>query len=308
MSAREALLLGTASQVPTRTRAHNAVLLRFDGVGLLVDPGEGAQRQLTHAGLGPSAISHLAVTHAHGDHCFGLPGVAARLALDARPTADCFHPSAAAPVIEALLTAAQSPGQLRPRSVEVPADGSLTTVAELDGLPLRAAALAHSVPTVGYRLEEPDGWQLDPELLAAHGVEGAARHRLQVDGRVAVDGREVTVEQVGRRRQGQAVAVVMDTGWCDGALALAAGADLLVIEATFLESEAAVADVAGHLTAARAARLAAEAGARRVVLTHLSQRYPGIEGHLAEARAAAPGLDLTVARDLDTVTVPPRDA
>jgi ribonuclease Z len=99
----------------------------------------------------------------------------------------------------------------------------------------------------------------------------------------------------------------MDTRPCDGAHELAADVDLLVIEATFLESERALAEEAGHLTAAQAARIAQEAGARRAVLTHFSQRYPDLAGHLAEARAAAPGLDVHVARDLDVVAVPRRE-
>jgi ribonuclease Z len=98
----------------------------------------------------------------------------------------------------------------------------------------------------------------------------------------------------------------MDTRPCDAALELAEAADLLVIEATFLTAEARIAEIAGHLTAAQAATIARAAGVRRVVLTHLSRRYPDAAGHLAEARAAAPDIDLTVARDLDRVPLPPR--
>lgn len=116
----------------------------------------------------------------------------------------------------------------------------------------------------------------------------------------------MALEEVSAPRPGQYVAVVMDTRWCDGALDLAADVDLLVIEATFLASEHEPAEEVGHLTAGQAARLAREAGARRVVLTHLSQRYPDTSGHLAEARAAAPDLDLVVAEDLMTVPLPSR--
>jgi ribonuclease Z len=105
-------------------------------------------------------------------------------------------------------------------------------------------------------------------------------------------------------RPGQVFAFVMDTRLCDGARALAAGADLLVCESTFLERDADLAAAYGHLTAAQAARLAVEAGARRLVLTHFSQRYPDDAVFAAEAGEIFP--DVVVVRDLDRVPVPPR--
>jgi ribonuclease Z len=303
VSVREVVVLGTASQVPTRRRAHNGLLLRWDRHGVLVDPGEGTQRQLTLAGVPSTSITRVCITHAHGDHCFGLPGIAHRLSLDGvRREVDVHHAAGAAGVVEALLAAA--PDALTPMVPRPTAGGEV--VADVDGLRIVAVPLVHSLDTVGYRLQEPDGWRLLPERLEALGVHGPARERLRRRGRVEVGGRVVRLEEAAVERPGQSAAVVMDTGWCDGALELAADVDLLVVEATFLESERELAEEVGHLTAAQAARLAVEAGARRVVLTHFSQRYPTTDGHLAEARAVAGDLDLVVADDLTRVAVPPR--
>src|SRR3954452_11159974 len=85
MSTRELVVLGTASQAPTRSRAHNGYLLRWDGTGVLFDPGEGTQRQFALAGISPTDTDRVCLTHLHGDHCLGLPGVLQRLALDGRP-------------------------------------------------------------------------------------------------------------------------------------------------------------------------------------------------------------------------------
>src|SRR4051812_23801014 len=85
MSAREVVFLGTASQVPTRTRNHNALMLVWGDLGILFDPGEGTQRQMTLAGLSVRQITHIAVTHFHGDHCLGLAGIIQRLSLDQVP-------------------------------------------------------------------------------------------------------------------------------------------------------------------------------------------------------------------------------
>src|SRR5437764_6021471 len=85
MSARQVVFLGTASQVPTRQRAHNSLMLLWDDLGILFDPGEGAQRQMTLAGLSAGQITHIALTHFHGDHCLGLAGIIQRLSLEQVP-------------------------------------------------------------------------------------------------------------------------------------------------------------------------------------------------------------------------------
>src|SRR5690242_20281502 len=94
MSVRELVVLGTASQVPTRTRNHNGYLLRWDGEGFLFDPGEGTQRQLTLAGLAVADVTRLCLTHFHGDHCLGVPGVVQRLGVDeVRHPVHAYYPA-----------------------------------------------------------------------------------------------------------------------------------------------------------------------------------------------------------------------
>jgi ribonuclease Z len=298
---RELVVLGTASQVPTRDRNHNGYLLRWDREGVLFDPGEGTQRQLTHAGVAVSTIRRVCITHAHGDHCLGLPGVLQRLSLDGigRPV-DVHYPAEAATTIEGLRSATPyedvTPVRLRPTD-----SGQLHPA---DGFTLTATALSHGLPTLGWRIQEPDGWRMLRDRLEALGVHGRARSTLRDEGSVRVGRRLVSLEEVAVPRPGQSMAFVMDTRDCDGARELADRTDLLVIEATFLDSERDLAEEAGHLTAAQAASIAVEADARRTVLTHFSQRYPTLDGHLAEARAVAPDLDLVVARDLDRIAVP----
>lgn len=144
-----------------------------------------------------------------------------------------------------------------------------------------------------------------PERLAAYGIAGPDVGRLLRDGHLDRDGRRVTRDEVSVTRPGQRFAFVMDTGLCDGVYALAEHADLLVIESTFLESEAALAAEVGHLTAGQAARVAAESGVRTLVLTHFSQRYADPRRFHDEAREHFSG-DLVIAEDLQTVQVPPR--
>ena len=311
MTGRELVVLGTASQAPTRYRNHNGYLLRFDGQGVLFDPGEGTQRQMLLARVSSSMIDRICITHFHGDHCLGLPGVLGRLALDrvARPV-DLYYPGPGQEYLDRLCQA--SVAEVRPalRLHPVWGDGP---VAEGDGDPgpaggLRVVAglLDHPTPTVGWRLEEPDRLHLLRPRLDELGVRGPDVGLLLAQGSVRVGSRTVGLDEVSEARRGQKVAFIMDTRWCDAAVELAAGVDLLVCESTFLETEAGLADAYGHLTAAGAARLAAAAGARHLVLTHYSQRHPDEDDFLAEARAVFPSC--RAARDLDVIPVPPRAA
>ena len=293
---RELIILGTASQVPTRTRNHNGYLLRWDGQGLLFDPGEGTQRQMIHAGVSATQITRICLTHVHGDHCFGLPGVLSRMALDgvAHPV-HLHYPASGEDLVRALVSIS-SPGidlRLHPH-------GGSGTIAE--GLEVRP--LKHRIETYGYRLTEPDGRSLLLERLAAAGIEGPDVGRLQREGTLA----GVHLADVSVPRPGQRFAFVMDTAPCPGAEDLADGADLLVAESTFSDDDAALASQYRHLTAGQAGELAARGGVDTLVLTHFSARYDDVTQLAAQAAARAAGAKIIAANDLERIAVPKRRA
>ncbi|MFL6136367.1 MAG: ribonuclease Z [Frankiaceae bacterium] len=310
MTARDLIVLGTASQVPTRRRNHNGYLLRWDGEGILLDPGEGTQRQLTLAGVPASTITRICLTHLHGDHCLGLPGVIQRLSLDGvgHPV-HLYFPSSGASHVANLLGATihRSAVEVVLHPVDQPGragDATAVVVDRVATAALVAVGLDHGVDTLGWRVEEPDGRRMLPDRLAAAGVHGPAVGRLRREGLLDVDGRQVTLAEVSAPRRGQAFGFVMDTRACTGAEALAERADLLVCESTFLHRDEGLATAYGHLTARQAARLAADAGAARLVLTHFSQRYDDPGDFAADADPAFRGAH--VAADLDRVELPPR--
>jgi ribonuclease Z len=303
VSTRELVVLGTASQVPTRERNHNGYLLRWDSEGILFDPGEGTQRQMLRAGVAATDLTRICITHFHGDHCLGLPGVIQRISLDRVAHAVTAHyPATGARFFDRLRYASSfyEAAEVRPQPIRQDGQTVETTAGALE-----ARRLLHPVDAYGYRLVEPDGRRMLPDRLESYGISGPAVGELVRAGHLDVSGRRVSVEEVSVPRRGQRFAFVMDTALCDNVYALAEGADLLVIESTFLDEDVDLATTYGHLTASQAARVAAESGVRRLVLTHFSQRYPEPERFVAEASPHFTG-DLVVAADLMRVPVPPR--
>ena len=297
-------MLGTASQVPTRQRNHNGYLLRWDGDGILFDPGEGTQRQMLLAGVSASDVTRICVTHFHGDHCLGLPGVVQRLSLDRVPHPVTAHfPGSGADFFARLRHASAYHETVDLREAPIDRDGAIAELAS--GATLSARRLDHPVEAYGFRLREPDGRRMLPERLAEYGIAGPAVGELRRAGALDIGGRRVTLEEVSAPRPGQRFAFVMDTRECDAAYELARDADLLVIEATFLAEDAALAAEYGHLTAVQAARIAHDAKVRRLVLTHFSQRYDDPARFAAEAATVYRG-EIVVAADLARVPVPRR--
>ncbi|MFI7007409.1 ribonuclease Z [Streptomyces sp. NPDC050145] len=301
MSVREFVVLGTASQVPTRHRNHNGYLLRWDAEGILFDPGEGTQRQMLRAGVAAHDLNRICVTHFHGDHSLGLAGVIQRINLDRVPHPVTAHyPASGQRFFDRLRysTAYRETVDI----AEEPVSGEGAVLADTPAYRLEARLLSHPVESYGYRLVERDGRRMLPEALAEHGIAGPDVGRLQRDGEL----RGITLDDVSEVRRGQRFAFVMDTRMCAGVSELAEGCDLLVIESTFLDEDERLAVDHGHLTAGQAARAAADAGVRHLVLTHFSQRYSDPGEFERQARAAGYEGELTVARDLDRVPVPKR--
>lgn len=286
MSVRELVVLGTSSQVPTRYRNHNGYLLRWDAEGLLFDPGEGTQRQMIYADVTATAITRILITHFHGDHCLGLAGMSQRISLDRVPhPVHVYFPASGKVYFERLRRASiyHEAAELVPHPIT---DDGL--IHEDDKIQIFAKRLDHSVETFGYRLNERDSITMLPEKLEAAGIRGRAIGELQRKGVVEIDGKQWRAEDFSLPKKGQIVAFVMDTRFCPAAIELARGADMLICESTYLNSEAREARENGHMTASQAATIAKEAGVRQLVLTHFSQRYTSTQPFVDEARAIFP--------------------
>lgn len=302
MSARRFIALGTASQVPTRTRNHNGYFLRWDAEGFLFDPGEGTQRQMTFADVSATQITKIFITHFHGDHCLGLPGVVQRLSLDRVPqTVQIFYPASGERYLGNLLAASIFTNfanlELRPISAE-------GVIFESDDYTIESYKLEHSAESWGYRIKEKDSFTLLPERLEEFGIRGRDAGILKEKGSIEINGKTISVTECGTEKRGQSFAFVMDTRLCENAFRLAENVGVLVCESTYLQTETEEAIAHGHMTAAQAARIAADSNAKLLVLTHFSQRYQNTEDFVTEARAIH--LNSIAVRDGDYVDFPKR--
>ena len=300
--------LGTAASRPTVERNVSSLAIVREGETLLVDCGEGTQRQMMRYGIS-FALDDIFFTHLHADHVIGVIGLLRTLSLQGRETPlRLWGPRGAGRV----LRRAEQFGFDRisfPVQIEELEAGQAVP---RDGYAILPFAVDHGgAPALGYALvEETRRGRFNPELARELGVpEGPLWGELHRGLAVTLpDGRTVDPSAlVGPTRPGRRLVVTGDTRPCESAVEAAREADLLVHEATFAEEEAARAAETGHSTAREAADVAARAGARHLALTHISARYSFDPSELErEARAVFPAV--TMARDGMEIDVPFPDA
>ncbi|MFI0434452.1 MAG: ribonuclease Z [Parachlamydiaceae bacterium] len=283
MSVRDLTILGCSSQQPTRFRSHGAYLLRWNGEGLLFDPGEGTQRQFIFANIAPTVVTRIFISHFHGDHCLGLGSILMRLNLDnVSHLIHCYYPASGKKYFDRLRYG--SIYHERIKVVEHPV--SQAGVVEDDGkFKIEAEFLLHGVENIGWRITEPDTRKFENDKLAAHGVKGPLVKELQEKGCVMIGDKRVTLDDVSWIRHGDSFAVVIDTVPCQSAIHLARGASLFLCESTYLEEHAELARLHHHMTAKQAAEIAKEAEAKKLILTHFSARYQNLKPFEQEARS-----------------------
>ena len=306
--------LGTSSGVPTRARNVSAVALRLPQRAelWLFDCGEGTQHQFLRSDLRVSQLSRIFVTHMHGDHVFGLPGLLASLGLAGTCSGiDLYGPDPLRDYLEGVLrTSSTRIGYpLRSHRVkEAARTGAL--LLDDDDLTVRCTPLTHRVPAYAYRVDQkPRAGRFDVDKARDLGIPPGPIYAELKAGRTVTleDGRIVNGASLcGPERPGCSVVYCTDTVFCEAAVELAAGADLLIHESTFAHAEAEMAFQRQHSTSTMAAQTALAAGAKQLVLTHLSPRYmPGNpvtpDDLLEEARAIFP--NTLIAKDFLTLEV-----
>lgn len=285
----EIIPLGTASAIPTRERHPSALALVRKGRILLFDCGEGTQMRLMKAGLRPTRIDVVFITHLHGDHFFGLMGLLSTLSLmDRVDPLTVVAPVGLADLIYAMPGLDVERFGFDLAFIEFSEALQKERVYEDEEVWVEARSIEHRTLTAGYRFEEkPKPGHLDVDRARALGVTEYAHFRALKKGEdVALeDGGTVTPEEViGPERRGRSFAYVTDTRPCENGWVLARDADLIYHEATFAEEFRDRAVETAHSTAREAAEVARRAGAKRLLIGHFSARYTNAGALLGEAQ------------------------
>ena len=304
----EIVFLGTSASAPSVHRGLSAQMVLHGEHRFLVDAGEGTQRQILKSGLGFKRLDRILVTHGHLDHILGLGGLLSTLVRwEAISKVEIVGGVEALERIHDLIFGVVLRGKYPDVEIILRPIGAGPVYQE-DDFNVTAFPVYHRAPgCFGYVFEEKAKRPFLPERAAELDIPPGPWRRDLVLGQTVVlpDGREIIPDQVlGPSRPGVKVVHVGDTGRTDNLIEVVRGADALVIEATYLEEEAEMAERFGHLTARQAAELAVEAGVHNLILTHLSRRYRERDIK-AEARAVFPSAE--VARDFDHYHIKQRE-
>ncbi|MFQ5758134.1 MAG: ribonuclease Z [Candidatus Bathyarchaeia archaeon] len=302
------IFLGTAASIPTPQRSLPAIAIRRKGELILFDCGEGTQRQMIHAGAGFHRKTNVFITHMHGDHMLGLPGLIQTMSLlDRRRKLEIYGPTGIKAFVEAIRQTVQFTLTF---SIEVHEIEEAGLVCEEKEYEVHATWANHVIPGLAYALvERPRPGRFYPEKAKALGVpEGPFWSRLQQGSAVELsNGRVVKPEAVmGPPRPGRKIVYTGDTRPSKSLVKLAENADLLIHDATFDDELSEKAREDGHSTASQAAETAKKACAKRLVLVHVSARYKETDLLLEQARKIFPYVD--VAEDFMKIDLPLSDS
>ena len=272
--------LGTSSMIPTKERNHPSILISHEQENILIDCGEGTQRQLKIASINPCKITKILITHLHNDHILGLPGLLQTLQTqNYSKTLEIYGPSKTSKFIKEIKNLFKI--QLPTKTIEIKKPLFLET----KNLQFKALKMKHNSTCLAYSITEKDKRKINLNYTKKFGL---TKHpllgELQKGKKITYKGKKITPEKATHLIKGKRITIIYDTVKNPNTIKISKDADLLIAESTYTSSLQDKAKEYLHLTAEQAAEIAKKANAKQLILTHFSQRYKSSSIFLKEAK------------------------
>jgi len=299
----EITILGTTAGIPTRERAHAALYLSYKGKNefcYLLDCGEGTQRQILLADLNPMKLDEIFITHWHGDHYFGLPGLIDTMGFENRLKPLTIYAPEAERFTNLLDLGYSSKGfKITPKNVPVKGC-QIKELLETGDFKIVSVPVRHDVAAVAYSLIEKDRVKINKEKAKKVGLpaQGLIYREIKEKGRVIFEGKKIEFEDISLVEKGKKIVYSGDTEICDNLTRLVQDADLLIQDCTYFDSEKF--EKYGHASLEDVVKMVEQAKVKRVILTHISRRYRDLEKLRRKVRDYP---TLTIAEDFMKVTI-----
>jgi ribonuclease Z len=296
------IFLGTSTAVPTAERNHSSIYLKYKSENILIDCGEGTQRQLRKAKLNLGKITKILITHWHGDHVLGIPGLLQTLALSGyTKTLEIYGPKGTKKYMKELINSFMPVKKIKLKVYEVKGTFLKTKDFEISTLPLKHK----KAPTNGYIFLEKPKLRIDKNKLKKLKINSKDKTKLAqlTKGKdIKINNKTIKSKSITYKQAAKKISFIFDTKECPNAIKLAKDSDLAIMEATFDKDGSKLADSHGHLTSEQSAKIAKQTKVKNLILTHISQRYDYKSKNL-EKQAKKVFPNTQIAKDLMKVEV-----
>ncbi len=291
--------LGTGSMIPTKERNHFAILLSYKNENILVDCGEGTQRQFKLANISPTKITKILITHWHGDHTFGLHGLILTLgASNYSKTLEIYGPKGIKKSIKDLIKVFNFQTGIKMNVTEI----DKKKFFENEDFYLEALPLDHGISCLGYSFTEKDKLKINLKYLKKYNLkQHPIIKNLQKGKDIIWKGKKISAKKATIPVKGKKLTIITDTSITPNATKLAKNSDLLICESTHLHELKEKTEKFKHLTSLQAAQIAKKSKSQKLVLTHFSQRYKYVKPLIKEAKTIFK--NTTEAKDLMTLNL-----
>jgi ribonuclease Z len=294
--------LGTSSMIPTKQRNAFSILVSHENENILVDCGEGTQRQLRMINFSPPKITKILLTHWHGDHILGLPGLIQTLATsNYAKTLEIYGPKGTKKFFELIMKMFVNKEKINIAVTEIEKNGVFY---KNDLISIEAIYLEHTTHCIAYSIIENSKRKIDLRYVSKYGL---TKHpllgKLQKGEDIVYNNKKILADKATFVINGKKITIITDTRLCNACYEIAKDSDLLISEATFRKDLKEKASEYMHLTSEQAALIAKKSKSKKLVITHISQRYKEDESKDIESEAKKTFKNTIVAKDLMSLSL-----